>query len=74
MELSLRAIGNSVGVVLPKEILAHMKVQKGGKLFCIETSEGVLLTPYDPQVEQQLEAGRAFMSEYRDTFRALSKA
>jgi putative addiction module antidote len=73
MELSLRAIGNSVGVVLPKEILAHMKVQKGEKLFCVETADGVLLTPYDPAIDRQLEAGRAFMAEYRDTFRALSK-
>ena len=74
MELSLRAIGNSVGVVLPREVLAHLKTNKGDKLFCIETPDGILLTPYDPAVEHQLAAGRDFMTEYRDTFRALAKA
>ena len=66
-------IGTSTGAIFPKEMLAQLKVQKGDTLFTVETPDGILLTPYDPAVEKQLEAGREFMREYRDTFRALAK-
>ena len=66
-------IGTSTGAIFPKEMLALLKVKKGDTLFTVETPDGVLLTPYDPDVEMQLEAGREFMREYRDTFRALAK-
>jgi putative addiction module antidote len=66
-------IGTSTGAIFPKEMLARLKVHQGDTLFMVETPDGVLLTPYDPEVERQLEAGRAFMREYRDTFRALAR-
>ena len=66
-------IGTSMGAIFPKEMLAQLKVQKGDTLFAIETPDGVLLTPYDPEVDRQLASGREFMREYRDTFRALAK-
>ena len=66
-------IGTSTGAVFPKEMLAQLKVHQGDTLFIVETSDGILLTPYDPDVEKQLEAGREFMREYRDTFRALAQ-
>ena len=71
--LKLTQIGNSVGVILPKEVLARLKVEKGDTLYVSETPDGVALTPYDPSFEAQLELGRDFMREYRDTFRALAK-
>jgi putative addiction module antidote len=71
--LKLTQIGNSVGVILPKEVLARLKVEKGDTLYITETPGGVALTPYDPSFEEQLELGREFMREYRDTFRALAK-
>jgi putative addiction module antidote len=71
--LKLTKIGTSTGAVIPKEMLARLKVQKGDVLYAIETPEGYLLTPYDPAIEEQLEAGREFMKEYRDTFKALAK-
>lgn len=71
--LKLTTIGSSTGVILPKDLLALMKVEKGDQLFVIETPDGFLLTPYDPTMEDQLEAGRAFMREYRDTFKVLAK-
>ncbi len=71
--LKLTQIGNSVGVILPKEVLAQLKVQKGDTLYVSETPGGVALSPYDPSFEAQLELGREFMREYRDTFRALAK-
>jgi putative addiction module antidote len=73
MKLKLRAVGTSTGVLLPKEFLHRLKVQKDDELFAVETPEGYLLTPYDPDVEQQLKIGRKMMRKYRDTFRALAK-
>ena len=71
--LKLTQIGNSVGVILPKEVLARLKVEKGDTLHVTETPDGIALTPYDPNFEEQVELGREFMREYRDTFRALAK-
>lgn len=71
--LKLTQIGNSVGVILPKEVLARLKVEKGDTLFLTEAANGVTLTPYDPDVEEQLKLGREFMREYRDTFHQLAK-
>ncbi len=71
--LKLTQIGNSVGVILPKEALARLKLGKGQSLFLTETSEGYALTPYDPALEQQIQAGREFMQDFRDTFHQLAK-
>ena len=71
--LKLTKIGTSTGAVLPKEMLARMKVANGNTLYAIETAEGFLITPYDPAIENQLEAGREYMKDYRDTFKALAK-
>ena len=71
--LKLTQIGNSVGVILPKEVLARLKLSKGDTLHLSETPDGVALTPYDPSFVEQVELGREFMREYRDTFRALAK-
>ena len=71
--LKLTKIGTSTGAIIPKEMLVRFKVEKGDVLYAIETPEGYILTPYDPAIEEQLEAGREFMKEYRDTFKALAK-
>jgi putative addiction module antidote len=71
--LKLTQIGNSVGVILPKEVLARLKVEKGDTLYVTDAPGGVTLTPYDPGLEEQLNLGREFMNGYRDTFRALAK-
>lgn len=71
--LKLTQIGNSVGVILPKEALARLKLEKGQTVFLTESSEGYVLTPYDPALEEEIKAGREFMREYRDTFHQLAK-
>ena len=71
--LKLTKVGTSTGTIIPKEMLARMKVEKGDTLFAIETKEGYLITPYDPAIAEQLEAGREFMKDYRETFKALAK-
>jgi len=71
--LKLTQIGNSVGVILPKEVLSRLKLEKGDTLFMSEAANGITLTPYDPELEEQLKLGREFMREYRDTFHQLAK-
>ena len=71
--LKLTRMGTSIGAVIPKEMLARLKVEKGDMLFATETQDGYLVTPYDPALQEQLEAGRSFMKQYRETFKALAK-
>ena len=72
--LKLTQIGNSVGVILPKEVLARLKLVKGDTVFLTEAANGgISLTPYDPELEEQLKLGREFMHDYRDTFHQLAK-
>jgi len=71
--LKLTQIGNSVGVILPKEVLARLKLEKGDTVFLTDAANGVTLTPYDPGLDDQLAAGREFMREYRDAFHQLAK-
>jgi putative addiction module antidote len=71
--LKLTQIGNSVGVILPKEALSRLRLEKGQTVFLTETPEGYALTPYDPALEEQIQAGREFMREFRDTFHQLAK-
>lgn len=71
--LKLTQIGNSLGVVLPKEALAQLKIAKGDTVFLTEAPGGFKLTPYSPEIEEQLELGREIMHKYRDTLRALAK-
>ena len=71
--LKLTQIGNSVGVILPKDVLARLKLGKGDTVFVTDAANGVTLTPYDPALTEQVERGREFMREYRDTFHQLAK-
>ena len=70
--LKLTAVGTSTGVVIPKEMLNRMKVSRGDKLHVTETPDGYLLTPYDPAIAAQVDSGREFMKEYRETFKVLA--
>ena len=71
--LKLTQIGNSIGVILPKEALARLKLSKGESVFLTETPDGYVLTPCDPAQEEEIQAGREFMRDYRDTFHQLAK-
>jgi putative addiction module antidote len=74
LDLKIRKIGNSHGVVLPKEVLAHLRVAEGDRLFLTETPEGgYRITPYDPEFEQQLRLAEEGMARYRNTLRALAR-
>lgn len=71
--LKLTQIGNSVGVILPKEVLARLKLGKGDTVFVTDAANGVVLTPYDPSFESQMEAARAVMKKRRNALRELAK-
>ena len=71
--VKITAIGNSVGVTLPKEVLAKLRVGKGDTLCVTETPEGVLLTPYSAEFAEIMEAAEIIMRENRDALKALAK-
>ena len=74
VELKVRKFGNSLGVVLPKDVINRLQTGDGEKLFLIEVAEGdYRLTPYDPTFEKQMEKVDDIMSRYRNTLRALAK-
>ena len=74
VELKVRKIGNSLGVVLPKEIIEELQSGAGKKLFLRRSPDGsYLLTPYDPLFEKKMTKAREIMSRYRNTLHALSK-
>lgn len=66
-------IGNSQGVILPKEMLARLNVKKGDLLYITETPDGIQLVPYDEEFAAQMEAARQIMRENRDVLRELAK-
>lgn len=72
--LKVIQVGNSLGVVLPKETLNELRVEKGDTLYLTKAPDGALrVSAYDDEVRQQIEAGERLMDEYRDVFRALAK-
>ena len=74
VELKVRKFGNSLGVILPREIIKRLQTADGEKLFLIESAAGdYRLTPYDPSYEKQMEKFEEVMSRYRNTLRALAK-
>jgi putative addiction module antidote len=71
--LKLTQIGNSVGVILPKEVLARLKLEKGDVVYLTENPTGVTLSPTDPSFEQQIDAARSIMKKRRAVLRELAK-
>jgi len=59
-------IGNSLGVILPNEVAARLKVEKGDELVCVDTPRGIELTPYDPSFEEKMQAARRVAKRYRN--------
>lgn len=72
-KLKITTIGNSTGIILPKELLEKLRVSKGDTLFAIETKQGIELTPYDPEVAEQMKFAEQVMREDRDVLRKLAE-
>ena len=74
LELKLRKVGNSLGVVLPKEAVNRLRADNGDRLFLMEGPNGTYqLTPYDPAFQKKMEKAEDIISRYRNTLHALSK-
>ena len=73
MKLKITAIGNSAGVILPKELLARLRVDKGDELYVLETPDGIRLTNYDPEFAAQMEVAERIMREDREVLRKLAQ-
>ena len=71
--LKVTTVGNSTGIVLPKDILEKLRVSKGDSLYAIETPYGFELTSYDPEVAKQMEIAEKVMREDRDVLRKLAE-
>ena len=72
-KLKVTTVGNSLGIILPKEVLRHLRLVKGDTLFALETTRGFELTPYDPAFEQQMDVAESVMREDRDVLRRLAR-
>jgi putative addiction module antidote len=71
--LKLSRIGNSVGVILPKEVLSRLRVAEGDAIYLTESPDGYRLTPYNEEFERQMEAVRKIMKRRRAVLRELAK-
>jgi len=74
IELKVRKIGNSLGVVLPREVINRLHTKDGAPLFLIEAADGTYrLTPYDPAFEQKMAKAEDIITRYRNTLHILAK-
>jgi putative addiction module antidote len=71
--LKVTTVGNSAGVILPREILQHLRVEKGDTLYVLPTADGVELTPYDPELARQMDVAERVMRENRDVLKKLAE-
>ena len=73
LELKIRRVGNSLGLVLPKEVLAHLNVGDGDQLYITEAPGGFRLTAADPEFAKQMAIAEKGMKRYRNALRELAK-
>jgi len=73
LKVKITSIGNSVGIVLPKEALAKLKASKGDQLYLVDSPEGLTLTPYQKDFDTQMQAAEKVMKKYRNALHELAK-
>lgn len=73
LELKLRRVGNSVGIVLPKEALAHLNVKEGDSVTLTEAQDGVRLTASNPEFAKSMAVFESLNRRYRNALRELAK-
>ena len=72
-EVTVRRVGGSVGTTLPKDMAERLRVAPGDRLLAVETEDGILLTPYDPETEEALAIAARAAKRYRNALRQLAK-
>jgi putative addiction module antidote len=73
MQLNVKKRGNSLSVIIPKEMATEMKVQDGDCLFATKTATGYEISAYDPEFEKKMQAARQGMKKYRNALIELAK-
>jgi putative addiction module antidote len=73
LALKITKVGNSAGLLLPKEALAKLRVEQGDTVYLTETPDGFRITPYDPVFERQMELARKLMKKHRKALRELAR-
>jgi putative addiction module antidote len=73
LKVKVTAIGNSMGIILPKEALTKLKAGKGDELYLVDSPEGLTLTPYQQDFEDQMKAAEKVMKQYRNALHELAK-
>lgn len=73
MKLKLRKVGNSVALIVPKEVRQNMGVKEGDFVYLTKVPEGYRMSPYDPEFSKQMELARKIQSRHRDALHELAK-
>ncbi len=73
MQLKLRKVGNSVALIVPKQVRQKMGVEEGDAVYLTETPDGYHISPYDPEFSRQMEIARKVPSKHRDALHELAK-
>jgi putative addiction module antidote len=73
MELKLRKVGNSVAIIVPKQVRQKMGVKEGDAVYLTETPDGYRISPYDPEFSRQMKIARKVQAKHRDALHELAK-
>jgi putative addiction module antidote len=73
VKLTVRKVGNSLGVTLPAQAAQALRVKEGDQIYLTEAPDGFRLTPYDPDFAETMEAAESFMSRYKNALRDLAR-
>lgn len=73
MKIKITTVGNSAGVILPKELLARLRLGKGDELYATELPDGIKLSPFDPKLAEQMEVAEKVMRKRRTLLRKLAR-
>jgi putative addiction module antidote len=73
MKLKITAVGNSAGIILPKELMARLRLEKGDALYATELPDGIKLSPFDPELADQMKVAEGVMREDRNVLRKLAE-
>lgn len=71
--IKVRKVGNSLGVLLTKDVVESLGVSEGDELFAVRTPDGIRLTPFDPDFAKSLESTRDYMRRHRNAMRELAR-
>jgi putative addiction module antidote len=72
VEVKLRDVGNSKGIIIPKDVLEKMNIGEEGRLFLIPTRDGFDVKAFDPELQKQMDAAAKGMKKYRNALRTLA--